>query len=252
VAWLDGVELATGTLEVDVRGKDVLQQSFLGLAFAGVNDSTFEAVYLRPFNFRAREPNRISWSPASETDRGATWVTGAGGRAASERSSVPSTSVSPCSAPPRGRREAHILESMLLRTVRWLYAAFLAFSLLYFPAKAGFQLRAPVCEYQLDAPLALYSLSNHAHIVLFAIFFLLTCIQFGRVGPAAIGWASLATLGMGIFVEAAEGASGHGHCRLRDLVPDSAGIGIGIALALLWMLAHARLRASRRGAARGR
>jgi hypothetical protein len=58
VAWLDGIELATGTLEVDVRGKDVPQQSFLGLAFGGRNDSTFEAVYLRPFNFRATDPVR--------------------------------------------------------------------------------------------------------------------------------------------------------------------------------------------------
>jgi hypothetical protein len=58
VAWLDGIEFATGTLEVDVRGKNVFQQSFLGLAFGGANDSTFEAVYLRPFNFRATDPVR--------------------------------------------------------------------------------------------------------------------------------------------------------------------------------------------------
>lgn len=58
VAWLDGIELATGTLEVDVRGKDAPQRSFLGLAFGGANDSTFEAVYLRPFNFRATDPVR--------------------------------------------------------------------------------------------------------------------------------------------------------------------------------------------------
>jgi hypothetical protein len=57
-AWIEGVEMATGTIEVEVRGKDVLQQSFLGIAFAGSNDSTFEAVYLRPFNFRSTDPVR--------------------------------------------------------------------------------------------------------------------------------------------------------------------------------------------------
>ena len=57
-AWLEGVELETGTIEVDLRGKDVFQRSFLGIAFAGSNDSTYEAVYLRPFNFRAEDPIR--------------------------------------------------------------------------------------------------------------------------------------------------------------------------------------------------
>lgn len=56
--WLDGVEFTTGTIELDVRGKDVLQQSFVGVAFSGANDSTFEAVYLRPFNFRPDDPAR--------------------------------------------------------------------------------------------------------------------------------------------------------------------------------------------------
>ena len=57
-AWIPGVEFETGTIEVDVKGKDVLQQSFLGVAFAGVNDTTYEAVYLRPFNFAAADPIR--------------------------------------------------------------------------------------------------------------------------------------------------------------------------------------------------
>lgn len=57
-AWVEGVSLETGTIEVELRGKDLMQQSFLGLAFAGVSDTTFEAVYLRPFNFRAADPVR--------------------------------------------------------------------------------------------------------------------------------------------------------------------------------------------------
>ena len=59
VAWLADVsDFATGTIEADIRGKDVLQRSFVGIAFAGVNDSTYELVYLRPFNFRAADSTR--------------------------------------------------------------------------------------------------------------------------------------------------------------------------------------------------
>jgi hypothetical protein len=58
VAYLDGVEFATGTIELDLRGKDVQQQSFVGIAFHGVDDTTFDAIYFRPFNFRTADPAR--------------------------------------------------------------------------------------------------------------------------------------------------------------------------------------------------
>ncbi|HEY6900193.1 MAG TPA: hypothetical protein VI233_06100 [Puia sp.] len=60
VAWLKGMSFSTGTIEFDVRGKDVLQESFVGVAFHGLNDSTYEAVYFRPFNFRAADAIRKS------------------------------------------------------------------------------------------------------------------------------------------------------------------------------------------------
>ncbi len=53
VAWLKGVEFSNGVIEVDVRGEDVKQHSFVGIAFHGANDSTFDAIYLRPFQFKA-------------------------------------------------------------------------------------------------------------------------------------------------------------------------------------------------------
>ena len=53
LAWLEGVTFADGTLELDIKGTDVLQQSFVGIAFHGADDKTFDAVYFRPFNFRA-------------------------------------------------------------------------------------------------------------------------------------------------------------------------------------------------------
>ncbi|MBP7514270.1 MAG: DUF1080 domain-containing protein [Flavobacteriales bacterium] len=52
IAWLKGVEFSNGTIEFDVRGEDVKQHSFVGIAFHGANDSTFDAIYLRPFRFR--------------------------------------------------------------------------------------------------------------------------------------------------------------------------------------------------------
>lgn len=58
VIWIEGTDFAEGTIEVDVRGRDVLQRSFLGVAFHRKDDSTYEAVYLRPFNFRAEDPAR--------------------------------------------------------------------------------------------------------------------------------------------------------------------------------------------------
>jgi Domain of Unknown Function (DUF1080) len=43
---------SNGTIEFDVKGKNVLQQSFVGIAFHIQNDSTYDAVYFRPFNFK--------------------------------------------------------------------------------------------------------------------------------------------------------------------------------------------------------
>jgi hypothetical protein len=58
VAWIDGSDLADGTIEVEIRGRDVLQKSFVGIAFHRKTDDNYEAVYLRPFNFRAADPVR--------------------------------------------------------------------------------------------------------------------------------------------------------------------------------------------------
>jgi hypothetical protein len=58
LAWVEGTDFGEGTLEVDIRGRDVLQRSFVGIAFHGKDDTTYEAVYLRPFNFRAEDPVR--------------------------------------------------------------------------------------------------------------------------------------------------------------------------------------------------
>jgi Domain of Unknown Function (DUF1080) len=59
VAWINGQVFTEGTIEVDIRGKDVFQRSFVGIAYHGIDDSTFEAVYFRPFNFRSPDPARL-------------------------------------------------------------------------------------------------------------------------------------------------------------------------------------------------
>ena len=58
MAWLKGVEFSDGTVELDIRGKDAFQQSFLGVAFHGTDNQTYDAVYFRPFNFRSTDPVR--------------------------------------------------------------------------------------------------------------------------------------------------------------------------------------------------
>ena len=58
ITWLKDVKFSTGTIEIDLRGKDVMQRSFIGVAFHGVDTTTHDVVYFRPFNFRSSDPIR--------------------------------------------------------------------------------------------------------------------------------------------------------------------------------------------------
>jgi hypothetical protein len=58
VIWIVGSDFSEGTIEVDLRGRDVFQKSFVGLAFHRKDDATYESVYLRPFNFRTDDAAR--------------------------------------------------------------------------------------------------------------------------------------------------------------------------------------------------
>jgi hypothetical protein len=55
VAWLKDINFTNGIIEADIRGKDVTQASFVGIAFHAVNKDSLEAVYFRPFNFRSTD-----------------------------------------------------------------------------------------------------------------------------------------------------------------------------------------------------
>src|SRR2546425_10902855 len=58
VAYLRGIEFSNGTIECDIKGKDVQGQSFVGIAFHGVDSTTYDAIYFRPFNFKTPDPTR--------------------------------------------------------------------------------------------------------------------------------------------------------------------------------------------------
>lgn len=62
IVWLKDVHFREGTLDIDLRGKDVFLKSFLGLAFHGIDTGNYETVYFRPFNFRHADTLRRKWS----------------------------------------------------------------------------------------------------------------------------------------------------------------------------------------------
>jgi len=55
MALVDGADFAAGTIDVDLEGNGSAQASFLGVAFAVADAEHYEAVYFRPFNFRAAD-----------------------------------------------------------------------------------------------------------------------------------------------------------------------------------------------------
>src|SRR5262245_47602477 len=123
---------------------------------------------------------------------------------------------------------------LALRGVRWAYVAFVVLGLLYFPAKVNFHLDPHPCELTFDLPLAIHSLTNYPHIVMFALFFVMTSAQFRVINWSAFAWTTVATVLMGALVEIGEGVSGVGHCRMRDLIPDTVGAVVGSVIVLLW------------------
>ena len=61
VVWLDGYDFGNGVIEVDVLGRSQpVQGSFVGVAFRVIDARTHDAVYFRPFNFRAADSTRHS------------------------------------------------------------------------------------------------------------------------------------------------------------------------------------------------
>jgi len=60
LAWIAGVTLNEGCLSLDVRGSNEVGRSFVGVAFRGVDQNTYDVVYVRPFVFRSDEPAKVA------------------------------------------------------------------------------------------------------------------------------------------------------------------------------------------------
>lgn len=54
--WIKEPIFSNGKIELEIKGKDIRGKSFVGLAFHGLNDSIYDAVYFRAFNFK--DPGR--------------------------------------------------------------------------------------------------------------------------------------------------------------------------------------------------
>ena len=57
-AWLKDYKFKNGVIEFDVKGRNVLQKSFLGVAFHALDETTYDLIYFRPFNFKSDDPKR--------------------------------------------------------------------------------------------------------------------------------------------------------------------------------------------------
>ena len=127
-----------------------------------------------------------------------------------------------------------LLALLVLRGKRWAYLAFVVLGLLYYPAQTHFRVHAPKCQQVIPTMnVVVLSLQNYVALALFAGFCWMSWVQFRR-SKARFVWAVLATVLAGALVEVAEGMTGGGSCRVRDLVPAAAGA-LGAALVLaLW------------------
>lgn len=121
-----------------------------------------------------------------------------------------------------------VLAIPAMRGVRWAYVAFVVLGLVYIPASVGFRIDPTPCDLTVDLPLAILSLSNYPHIIIFFLFFLITTRQFRVSGWRSWGWSIALTMAMGAALEIAQALSGNGHCRARDLIPDFAGALLGL------------------------
>ncbi len=68
VMWIKDFSFATGIVEMDIKG----DEDYLGLAFHGTDNQTYDAIYFRPFNFKRpeRQGNAIQYidKPHNEWD----------------------------------------------------------------------------------------------------------------------------------------------------------------------------------------
>jgi hypothetical protein len=68
--WINNSDFKNGTIELDVKGKNAQGQSFVGIAFHGTDNSHYDAVYFRPFNFKnpARNTHSVQYVSMPDND----------------------------------------------------------------------------------------------------------------------------------------------------------------------------------------
>jgi hypothetical protein len=62
VVWLKDRSFKEGSIDIDLKGKNVFLQSFLGIAFHAKDTGTYDVVYFRPFRFRIADTATRRWS----------------------------------------------------------------------------------------------------------------------------------------------------------------------------------------------
>ena len=74
LVWLKGYDFGNGVIEADMLGQSQPPQtSFVGVAFRVVDAQTYDAVYFRPFNFRASDSTRHSHAVQYVSHPGFPW-----------------------------------------------------------------------------------------------------------------------------------------------------------------------------------
>lgn len=58
LAWITDSEFSEGTIELEIKGTNLRGKSFVGCAFHGNDNQSFDAVYFRPFNFQAKNSDK--------------------------------------------------------------------------------------------------------------------------------------------------------------------------------------------------
>jgi len=62
ILWLKDVNFKEGTIDVDLRGRNVLLKSFVGIAFHARDTTAYELVYFCPFRFHDTDLVARKWS----------------------------------------------------------------------------------------------------------------------------------------------------------------------------------------------
>src|ERR1700749_123564 len=62
VLWLKGEKLANETIDIDLRRKAVILESFLGIAFPAADTANYDVIFFRPFRFHSTDTPPRKWS----------------------------------------------------------------------------------------------------------------------------------------------------------------------------------------------